>query len=137
MTATASPPSKSKFGRATLLLATVAASAVGAGACARVPSTAAAHVQRITVKATNALRFVPSTLVVRTGTVDITLVDTGAYPHDLHVPGLHAVSKTVTGFSGQRTTHLVLRIAKPGRYPFYCDYHSTAGMVGTIVARNG
>lgn len=89
--------------------------------------------QQVTVHATDRLRFTPSTVTVHVGTVRVTLVDDGSYPHNLSVPGVHVTSTTVTGGPGERSTIVTLRFSHPGSYPFACAYHASAGMRGRFV----
>lgn len=95
------------------------------------PGTAAA--QQVTIEGTNSLRFVPMTVHVHAGKVRIMLKDTGAYPHNMVIPGLHVTSPTVTGDPGGTTTRFTVTFPRPGRYPFHCQYHQSAGMTGTFV----
>ena len=90
-------------------------------------------VQQVTINATNSFRFDPATITAHPGTLKVTLVDTGSYPHNLAVDALHFMSQTVTGSPGENTTTFTLRFAKPGSYPFVCTFHSTAGMRGKFV----
>lgn len=90
--------------------------------------------QHVTVNATNALRFQPSVLHVHPGVVTIRLVDTGAYPHNLDIPSLHVVSSTVSGTPGNTSTTFTVHVPKAGTYPFQCDFHSSAGMTGVLLA---
>jgi plastocyanin len=117
-------------------LAAASAAALMTGCSASTATTghhsAATRPQEVTLHATNLLRFQPATIRVHTGTVRITLIDDGAYPHNLSVPALHATSKTVTGDPGGQRTVVSLTFAKPGRYAFECTYHASAGMRGTI-----
>jgi plastocyanin len=90
-------------------------------------------VQAVTFRTTDDFRFVPATASVRTGKVRITLMDVGAYPHNISFPALHTTSASVSGSPGQTSTSLLLTFATPGRYSFVCTYHSTAGMKGQLV----
>ena len=82
---------------------------------------------------TNSLRFMPATVHVRTGTVRITLMDMGAYPHNIVIPSLKVTSATVTGDPGGGTVTFTVTFRHPGSYPFYCQYHQSAGMTGMFV----
>ena len=86
------------------------------------------------ITGTSGLRFSPMTVHVHTGTVRITLKDMGAYPHNIVIPGLHFTSATVTGDPGGATTSFTVRFPHSGRYPFQCQYHASAGMVGVFIA---
>ena len=110
----------------------------GAAASHGLASAAAAAeggVQTLTVHATDQLRFKPADLVVHVGTVRITLIDDGSYPHNLSVPAQHSTSKTVIGDPGGQRTTITLRFSQPGSYHFECTYHASAGMTGTITVR--
>jgi plastocyanin len=89
--------------------------------------------QAVTVHVTDQLRFVPAEIHVHVGTVRITLVDDGTYPHNLVAHALRAKLPTVSGNPGDQQTTMVLHFAEPGRYPFICSYHASAGMRGAIV----
>lgn len=93
----------------------------------------AGGVQQITINATNDFRFDPATIHSRVGTLRVTLVDTGSYPHNLAVASLHSTSKTVSGQPGATSTTYMLTFAHPGTYSFVCTYHSSAGMKGQFV----
>jgi plastocyanin len=79
------------------------------------------------------LRFSPMTVRLHTGTVRITLADSGAYPHDIVIPALHVTSPTVTGDPGGAKTSFTVTFAHAGRYAFHCQFHASAGMTGTFV----
>jgi plastocyanin len=88
--------------------------------------------QSITIKGNSMFRFQPMHIAAHTGTLTVTLVDVGSYPHNIDFTTLGAKSQTVTGDSGSTATTLTLQLAKPGRYPFICTYHSSAGMKGVL-----
>lgn len=90
-------------------------------------------VQRVTIHATDQLRFTPDTVELHTGKVQVTLVSDGSYPHTISVPSMHLTSKTVSGNPGQKSTTLALTLTKPGSYEFVCTFHSSAGMRGHLV----
>ncbi|HVB26818.1 MAG TPA: cupredoxin domain-containing protein [Mycobacteriales bacterium] len=124
---------------ASTLLAVGLAGCGGGGAAAgatrpTAPAGAAASAgQHVTITANSSLRFAPMVVPVHTGTVQITLVDSGAYPHNLVIPGLHVTSGTVTGDPGGAQTVFTVTFAQPGTYSFHCVYHASAGMVGSFV----
>ena len=89
--------------------------------------------QRVTIMGTNALRFAPMIVRVRAGRVRITLADSGSYPHDLVIPLLKVKSATVSGDPGAGSVSLTVTFPRPGRYPFHCQYHQSAGMTGVFV----
>ncbi len=88
---------------------------------------------RVQITGNDMLRFVPSELHLAVGTSRIELVDTGAYPHNLRIPAIGFTSPTVTGDPGGGSVNFAVTFSKPGTYRFYCTYHQSAGMVGTIV----
>ena len=107
-----------------------------------------AGVQAVTIGATDDFRFTPGDVSVHPGKVRLTLVDRGAYPHNiafstlgptslgptsLGPTSLGATSASVSGSPGQTSTTLTLTFTRPGRYDFVCTYHSSAGMKGSLV----
>jgi len=93
----------------------------------------AAASQQVTIAGTDALRFSPMTVRLHTGTVRITLMDMGAYPHNIVIPALGFTSPTVTGTLGDTQFSFTVTFTRPGRYAFQCQYHASAGMTGTFV----
>ena len=89
--------------------------------------------QRVTIEGTSSLRFAPMTVHVHAGLVRITLKDTGAYPHNLVIPGLRVTSPTVTGDPGGTIARFTVTSPRAGRFPFHCQYHQSAGMTGVFV----
>jgi plastocyanin len=90
--------------------------------------------QHVTIDTTDEFRFVPADPTVHAGPVELTLTDSGSYPHNISFGSLHRTSKTVTGSLGQQRTTLTLDL-KPGTYDFVCTYHSSAGMKGRLVVK--
>jgi plastocyanin len=90
-------------------------------------------VQKITVHATDQLRFQPDVIGMHPGKLRLTLVDDGSYPHNISIPSLHFTSTTVSGDPGQTATATTLTLSKPGTYKFVCTFHASAGMRGEIV----
>jgi plastocyanin len=70
---------------------------------------------------------------LHTGKVQITLMDMGAYPHNIVIPSLKVTSATVTGDPGGSEVTFAVTFPRPGTYSFYCQYHQSAGMSGTFV----
>jgi plastocyanin len=95
-------------------------------------SPAAGGTQTVTIEGTDMFRFSPMNISAHVGTVRITLTDSGSYPHDIDFPELHQMSSTVTGDAGSSSTSLTLHLTKPGRYPFECTFHDSAGMKGVL-----
>ena len=116
--------------RSRLALAAVLVAPLALTACSGSTDTPA--VQQVTLDATDNFRFVPSRVTAHTGTLRITLVDKGAYPHNISFPALHATSATVSGNPGQDKTTMTVTFAHPGTYAFECKFHSSAGMKGEI-----
>lgn len=105
----------------------------GTGAPTAPSARAAAASQQVTITGNNMLRFAPMLVRLHTGTVRITLKDSGAYPHNIVIPALGVTSPTVTGDPGGTQLSFTVTFAKSGRYPFHCQYHVSAGMTGTFV----
>ena len=89
--------------------------------------------QQVTIVGNSSLRFAPMTVHLHTGSVRITLKDSGAYPHNIVIPTLHETSSTVTGDPGGSQTSFTVTFSHPGKYPFHCQYHASAGMTGVFV----
>ncbi|GAA1764323.1 cupredoxin domain-containing protein [Luedemannella helvata] len=89
-------------------------------------------VQRATITLTDGLRFSPSTVRARPGTVELTFVNSGGTAHDIAVRDAGATADTGNLNGGQQGTVRVT-VTAPGRYPFPCLYHASSGMVGTLV----
>lgn len=89
--------------------------------------------QHVTIEGNSSLRFMPMIVHVHHGKVRVTLKDMGAYPHDLVIPGLGVKSATVSGDPGDSATSFSVDFAKPGRYPFHCQFHQSAGMTGVFI----
>ncbi len=103
----------------------VAASSGTAGAAAKPSAT------RIKVDARN-FAFTPKKLKVAAGQkVTIVLHSTDS-PHDFAIQG----GDTVVEVGGDKTKSGSFKLAKPGKYTFYCTIpgHRAAGMQGTITA---
>lgn len=123
------------------VIAYTAAAAVGApstaapsaNALAAGSSSQSGSVQQVSIVGNNSLRFVPSTVHLHTGLVRITLIDSGAYPHNIVIPALGVTSASVTGDPGGLRISFTVDFRHPGTYRFYCQYHVTAGMTGTFV----
>ena len=107
-------------------------------ACAGSHSAAAAKdahpgVQQVSIDTTNMFRFVPATVHMRVGKLRIAVSDSGAYPHNISFPDLHATSATVSGDPGRQKTTFTVTFTRPGTYRFVCTFHSSAGMTGQVV----
>jgi plastocyanin len=89
--------------------------------------------QQVTITGNSLLRFAPMQLRQHTGTVQITLKDSGAYPHNIVVTALHVTSPSVTGGPGSSEVSVIVTFRHAGTYAFRCQYQASAGMVGTFV----
>lgn len=129
--------------RLSIVTALTGIAAVGLTACGGSSDTSAAKGpavpvkgsgdnQTVTIKGNDMLRFSPMHITAQTGTLKVTLVDSGSYPHNIEFTTLHVKSGTVSGDPGNGTTSVTLHLSKPGQYPFICTYHSTAGMKGVL-----
>ena len=87
--------------------------------------------QVIHLQGDDTLKFTPANVTVRTGMVQLVFTVTGHTPHTFTAPTLNADSGNV--LPGHSVT-IQLNIPRPGDYPFYCAYHKTQGMTGTITA---
>lgn len=105
----------------------------GTGTPAGPPARVVAGSQKVTITGADTLRFAPMTVRLHTGTVRITLMDMGAYPHNIVIPALGVTSPTVTGDLGGAQVSFTVTFTRPGRYAFQCQYHASAGMTGTFV----
>lgn len=86
----------------------------------------------VTVTATE-FAFSPSQVTLPASGANLTLVNKGALPHDLTVPGLGV---RIVAAAGQTTT-VGVRNVPAGTYPAYCSIpgHADAGMRMTIVVQ--
>ena len=85
---------------------------------------------QIAADPSGALKFTQSSLQTSAGKVTIDFTNQSSLPHDVKLegPGVNGEgTDTVTGSSTSATLDL-----KPGTYTFYCVYHRSQGMVGTI-----
>jgi plastocyanin len=104
----------------------------GAGTSSQAGSSRPAS-QRVTIVGNSSLRFAPMTVHLHTGTVRVTLKDSGSYPHNIVIPSLHMTSSTVTGDPGGTQASFTVTFSHPGKYQFHCQYHGSAGMTGVFV----
>lgn len=105
----------------------------GATAPASPAARVAAGSQQITIVGNSSLRFTPMKIHLHTGTVRITLKDSGAYPHNIVIPALHVTSASVTGGFGGAQISFTVTFKHAGSYAFQCQYHASAGMAGTFI----
>jgi plastocyanin len=102
-----------------------------AGPAARTDSVAE-DVQVIKIQGTDALRFSPSSLVLKPGRVRVVFTVAGKKPQTFTSRVLGADSGIV---SAGETVTVDLEIPKPGKYPFYSAFHEKQGMKGVLLAR--
>lgn len=127
--------------RAALLAATpvlVAAACTSQGAVNREPHTGATTasavdgVQTVTVKATDAYRFDPSTITVHPGKVRIVLQNVGkGAPHNWSLQGFAAAFVPLA--QAGATREATFTAPAPGRYTYVCTIHVKQGQTGTLV----
>jgi plastocyanin len=116
---------------APLLLAGCSGSSGGAGAVQASVSTAGAPgAQTVTVGMNDKLKFVPTTVLAKVGTVTLTADNLGRVPHNLVFDdeSLHARSGTIAGGAKEPLTLIFDRV---GIWAFECTFHS--GMTGKVV----
>lgn len=97
-------------------------------------------VQRITVTADDSLRYHPSVILMRPGTIEVTVVDAGTAAHTFTESGGPRPGEPPAGIAqvgaGQQAT-MTMRLTEPGDYPFQCGYHSAEGMYAVIRVTSG
>jgi len=116
--------------RRVLVLAVAVLIGVGATSAAALSRSSGGPVQRVVLSADDRMRFAPDVIDVRTGTVRLTLRNTGSIPHDLEIPAFDVDTPTVSGGDSFTVT---FHAARPGTYYFDCGLHT--GMVGELVVR--
>lgn len=94
-----------------------------------VSTTGDAGAQTATVDMTEQLRFVPSTIKAKVGTVTLTVDNIGQVPHNLEFDD-SALGKTKT-VAGKTTAALRVAFDKAGTFTFTCTFHP--GMIGKVV----
>jgi uncharacterized cupredoxin-like copper-binding protein len=122
---------------ALVLISTLSAACTGTSAAGPADTKAGGATQPVEVKATDALKFEPATITVKSGTpVRLTLVNTGALEHDWVVDSLEG--KRVEVDAQPKTSASVeFTATAPGTYEFYCSIpgHREAGMKGSLVVQ--
>jgi plastocyanin len=92
---------------------------------------AAGGLQVVTVDANDVYRFVPSTIYVHPGRVEIDLVNVGkGAPHDWSLLGFDFTTP-LTG-TGQHSS-VTFTAPSPGSYTYVCTIHRKQGQTGTLV----
>ena len=95
----------------------------GGGSTTSKPAAAAGPVTKLGV---HDFAFDPSTMDLASGAATITITNSGSAEHNLTIEGLKVNKDVKPG-----TTASVNLTAKPGTYPFHCEYHPTQ-MKGTV-----
>jgi uncharacterized cupredoxin-like copper-binding protein len=120
-------------------IAVLLATALGATACGGSGGSSGSRTQAKLNVGLSEYRITPRNASVRnTGTVTITLKNTGKLPHALAIEGLGSEARSATIQGGQSTT-LTVDLAKKGTFTWYCpiDGHRRLGMQGTITVGRG
>jgi plastocyanin len=92
-------------------------------------TTGAADAQTVTVEMTDKLRFTPSTVEAKVGTVTFDVSNTGQVPHDLQFDA-KGLGDTGT-IDGKEARPLKVVFTKAGTFTFICTFH--AAMKGKVV----
>lgn len=85
--------------------------------------------QTITIGMDDKLRYDPSTVKAKVGTVTLTVSNTGTVPHDLRFDG-NDLGRT-SSIDGDRSEDLSVVFPRAGTFTFVCTLHS--GMDGKVV----
>ena len=92
-------------------------------------------IQRITITADDSLRYHPSIILMKPGTIVVTVADTGTAAHTFTESGGPRPGEPSAGIAqvgrGQQAT-MTMKLTEPGDYPFQCGYHSAEGMYAVI-----
>ena len=89
-------------------------------------------VQQVTIQADSDYRFVPSTITVHPGKVEVILRNTGSgAPHNFQLTNFPADFVPLTQ-AGQ-TSEATFVAPSPGRYQFVCTIHVEDGQTGTLI----
>jgi plastocyanin len=125
--------------RRTLILLTAATLLAGcgsgksstpdAGGSSVVTTDGAPDAQTATIGQNDKLKFSPSELAAKVGTVTFDVKNLGQIPHNLHFDDA-ALGKTDT-IDGGEAKSLKVVFTKAGTYTFMCTFHS--GMTGKVV----
>jgi nitrite reductase (NO-forming) len=122
------------------LLLLTACSSTTTATSSRAPqagAAASAPAQMVSVRATDSLRFEPSSLTVNAGQpVQVTLTNAGQMQHDWSLTQGATQPVKIVANAGQ-TAVGTFTIQQPGTYTFICSVpgHAAAGMQGTITAQ--
>jgi plastocyanin len=85
--------------------------------------------QVVRIKGDEQMRFAPNVIMAHPGRLRIELTVTGATPHNLEVPKLHASTGMV---EEGKSASVEVDLPSKGRYDFVCTYHEKHGMTGVI-----
>ena len=109
-----------------LLLVSCSSSTKGTGSVTTLGESGA---QTATVDMKDDLKFHPSEVDARGGTVSLTVQNSGNVPHDLEFSD-SSLGKTPT-VDGKTSQKLKVTFTKSGTYAFVCTFHT--GMAGKVV----
>jgi len=112
-----------------LLLLLTGCSGGGSSSTGSTTTVGAAGAQTATVEMRDDLKFHPTKVLARVGSVTLHVSNTGQVPHDL-VFDDSSLGRTKT-VDGKAATDLTVRFAKPGSFRFVCTFHSR--MTGEVV----
>jgi plastocyanin len=99
------------------------------GSSSAVTTEGAPDAQTATIAMNDNLRFAPTELAAKVGTVTFTVKNVGQVPHNLHFED-QSLGKTGT-IDGGGSEPLKVVFTKAGTYTFRCTFHS--GMDGKVV----
>lgn len=90
-------------------------------------------IARITIAANDNYTFVPATVQMSPGPIEVTVRNVGKVPHNLVARGVPGAA--VDFLDGGQSATLRFTLAQPGSVPFVCTYHERMGMTGAFVVR--
>ena len=103
------------------------------------PSSAAASAgadgtQQVTIYTDDTMKFYPSTISAKVGTLQVTLVNKSkGTPHNL-VWRPNGPSGTIQYLAGGDQKTFTVTIPAAGSFQFVCTFHEQMGMTGTLIA---
>jgi plastocyanin len=89
--------------------------------------------QVVKLQGNDSLRFIPATLVVKPGRVQLVFTVTGKQSQTFSSRALNVDSGNVPP---GHTVTLDVMAPGPGKYAFYSAYHKKQGMIGKIIVQN-
>lgn len=130
-TPTATTSSSYNYSTATPTTSTGGVFSVGKDVTGNLPSGA----KETKVDAGDSLTFSPASITVHVGDV-VTWTDSGSLPHTVTAgdPVSGPVSGSFNGNLNQGQSFSV-QFTTAGTYTYYCQYHGTSGMKGTVVVQ--